>query len=112
MRVNGTAAYSTAIASVNNRNATPPAAPSQSTHHKNHKKAVEAESLPAHEQKAALFATIETSGRNTTLSPLIADKNLPPQTRNALTSYVNIQNQLHSDKQIRNQNLFGIDLFA
>lgn len=112
MRVNGSTAYSTVIASVNNRNAIPVAAPSQSPLDGNQKKTNETTGTPPKEPQPALSATIATSGRTATLSPLITDKNLPPQTRTALNSYVNIQNQLHSDEQLPNQQLLGIDLFA
>ncbi|GEM_PF-3535047 len=112
MRVNGSTAYSTVIASVNNRNAIPVATPSQSPLAGDQKKPNETIRASQQEQQPPLSATITTNGRKATLSPLVTDKNLPSQTRTALNSYVNIQNQLHSDEQAYNQQLLGIDLFA
>jgi hypothetical protein len=112
MRVNGSTAYSTVIASVNNRNAIPVAAPSQSPLDGNQKKPNETIRSSPQKLQPSLSATVGKSGRTATLSPHVLDKNLPPQTRTALNSYVNIQNQLHSDGQTLNQQLLGIDLFA
>ncbi|RLA17651.1 MAG: hypothetical protein DRQ56_08885 [Gammaproteobacteria bacterium] len=112
MRIDGTAAYSTVIASVNNRNATTAAAPSHLSRNSDQNRATETRTSHPQGQQLSLSATIETSGRKTTLSPLISDRNLPPQTQSALNSYVNIQNQLQSDEQTHNQQLLGVDIFA
>lgn len=108
MRLNGSTAHSTVIASVNNRNATTAAVAQNSAKNEETKQANERVS----KAQPTLSATIETTGRKATLSQRVIDQSLPHQTRNALNSYVNIQNQTHTEEQNRNQQLLGIDLFV
>ncbi len=108
MRLNGSTAYSTVIASVNNRNATTAAVARNSPKNEDPKQPNEKVS----KAQSTLSATIETTGRKLTLSKQVTDQNLPHQTRSALNSYVNIQNQPHTEEQNRNQQLLGIDLFV